>query len=80
MVEGVSRAQASVEYVLLCAALICVSCLLVRFETPVVAVARAVEGAVAPHQAVHHPHRGVRGHHRSPAPRVCWCAAPRGAE
>lgn len=75
-----NRAQASVEYVLLCAALVVVTCLLVRFESPMTAIARSVEAALVGHPSARHPHRGHHGHHRRPRHRVCWCAAPGDAE
>ncbi len=75
-----NRAQASVEYLLLCVALILVACLLVRFQSPVTAIARSVEAAMVAHPRPRHPHRGHPGQHH-PSPRhACWCAAPRGAE
>lgn len=79
IVALVNRAQASVEYVLLCAALILLACLLVRFQSPVSAIAGSVAGAVAPHAARPHPHRGHPGHHHhAPTHRVCWCRADGG--
>ena len=77
--RSVTRGQASVEYVLLCAALILLACLLVRFQSPVTAIAGSVVGAVAPHAARPHPHRGHHGPLiMPPTHRVCWCRADGG--
>lgn len=69
------RAQASVEYLLLASAILVGACLLVRFQTPVRAVATAVVHAVAGHQrhdrgllGGHHPHRSPTRH-----PHPCLC-------
>lgn len=73
------RAQASIEYALLCAATIFVACLLVRFQTPVIDIARGIEHALSGHAPVHNPHPGHPGHHRLPVPKPCWCAVPQAA-
>jgi len=78
------RAQATVEYLLLAMAVIVGGCLLVRFATPVEAVARAVVHAVAPrppHGAPAHPRRSRPAsqprRHRTPRP--CLCPLTSGA-
>jgi hypothetical protein len=69
------RAQASVEYLLLVSAILVGACLLVRFQTPVQAVATAVVHAVSGHEqrapgqsGRHHPHRSPT---RRPHPCLC---------
>jgi hypothetical protein len=74
---GVQRAQASVEYLLLVSAILVGACLLVRFQTPVRAVATAVVHAVTGH--ARHPSPTLHRHHphRPPTrrPHPCLCAA-----
>ena len=68
--------QASVEYALLATALVVGMCLLVRFSTPVEAVARAVVHAAAPAGRRHVPAQRVRGSPRRPPHRHehrCLC-------
>jgi hypothetical protein len=65
------RGQATIEYVLLLTALMLSLCVLVRFETPVRWMARAITHAL--------PHRhggGGGGHHHGPQhrhPHPCLC-------
>jgi hypothetical protein len=68
------RAQATIEYALLVTVLLVGTCLLVRFETPVQWLARAVVHAVAPGHA-RHGHHGGGGHHgrRRRRPHPCLC-------
>jgi hypothetical protein len=69
------RGQASIEYTLLIAILIVSLCLLVRYQSPVIAIARSVQHAVAAHHRPdHRGHAGHAGHHRSPVHKPCWCA------
>jgi hypothetical protein len=69
------RGQATIEYVLLLTALMLGLCVLVRYETPVRWLARAIAHAL--------PHRqggaGGGGHHHRPGqrrPRPCLCPQP----
>ena len=69
------RGQATIEYVLLLTALMLGLCVLVRYETPVRWLARAITHAL--------PHRqgggGGGGHHHRPGqrrPRPCLCPQP----
>ncbi len=73
------RAQASIEYLLLASAILVGSCLLVRFQTPVRAVATAVVHALSgraqqpgPQLHRHHPHRSPT---RRPHPCLCQASA-----
>jgi hypothetical protein len=66
------RGQATIEYMLLLTALMLTLCVLVRFETPVRWMARAITHAL--------PHRqgggGGGGHHHGPEhrrPHPCLC-------
>ena len=70
------RAQASVEYLLLLILLFLGTCLLVRFETPVKAMATAVVHALAGHAGHPSPARGRRHPHRSPSRRRHTCLCP----
>lgn len=68
--------QASVEYALLVTALVVGMCLLVRFSTPVEAVARAVAHAATPGDGRYVPAHRVRGTPRRPPHRHehrCLC-------
>jgi hypothetical protein len=71
---GVQRGQATIEYALLATALVVAMCLLVRFETPVQWLARAVVHTIVPRPAGR-PHRGGGGHHghRQRRPHPCLC-------
>jgi hypothetical protein len=69
------RGQATIEYVLLLTALILSLCVLVRYETPVRFLARAITHAL--------PHRqgggGGDNHHHGPErrrPHPCLCPQP----
>ena len=70
------RAQATVEYLLLLIVLLLGTCLLVRFETPVKAMATAVLHAIAGQARHPSPARGGRHPHRSPARRRHTCLCP----
>jgi hypothetical protein len=74
----VQRGQATIEYALLATTLLVAMCLLVRFETPVQWLARAVVHTIVPVRAGH-PHHGGGGHHghRHRPPHPCLCQASR---
>ncbi len=65
------RGQATIEYALLATTLLLAGCLLVRFETPVQWLARAVVHTIVPVRA--HPHHGGGHGHRRPRPHPCLC-------
>jgi hypothetical protein len=72
------RGQATVEYVALSVAILIAGCLLVRFQTPVDDLARAVANAVA---AAHRrtPAARPHGHRQRPRRHVehpCLCPLP----
>jgi hypothetical protein len=75
-----SRGQATVEYLTLVTALVVGVCLLVRFETPVRAVAEAVAHAVAaPHRRARfdpRPHTSIHRPHPPRRPTVHRCLCP----
>jgi hypothetical protein len=66
------RGQATIEYVLLLTALMLSLCVLVRYETPVRWMARAITHAL-PHR---HGGAGGGGHHHGPAHRAHPCLCP----
>jgi hypothetical protein len=70
------RAQASVEYLLLLIVLLLGTCLLVRYETPVKAVATAVVHALVGRAGHPSPARGRRHPHRPPTRRRHTCVCP----
>ena len=67
------RGQATIEYALLATTIVVATCLLVRFETPVQSLARAVAHAMAPSRPRPPRHGGGHhGHHRH-RPHPCLC-------
>ncbi|MGN6377776.1 MAG: hypothetical protein ACTHNU_02380 [Gaiellales bacterium] len=76
------RGQASVEYLLLISALLLGICLLVRFETPVEAIARSVVHALEGRRPHPGPATPRRHPHRPPTHRrhACRCPLPNSAQ